>query len=163
MTNLTKFPKNKEKLDHSMCVNNLIQRYNAWVNQKQMHPIWLQLKDQEMQSKYDLWLHNYIQWFIKFAFIYNCAYLVIALILNFDKSFSKQVLFIVHLGSLTASLLLAWLVSKLKLCLIDYAFAIIVGVRCIETFLVLHLIEAKTPGFEMIDKKDLVDSIVIIA
>ena len=60
-------------------------------------------------------------------------------------------------------MLIAWLVSKIKLALIDYAVVFVIGVRCIETFIVLHLIKAKTPGFEMFDKKDLADSISFIA
>ena len=145
-----------------MCVNNLIQRYNAWVNQKHMHPIWLQLKDQEMQSKYDLWLRNYFQWLVKMAFFSHLAYFVGGLILNYDKSFSEQTLFIMHLGSFTASQLVAWLISLWKLTLIDYSVIICAFVRCFETLLVLHLIEAKSPGFESIEKKDLADSIMII-
>ena len=145
-----------------MCVNNLKQRYNAWVNQKQMHPIWLQLKDQEMQSKYDLWLHNYIQWLVKMAFFGHLAYFVGGLIINYDKSFSEQTLFIIHVGSFTASLLIAWLISLFKLPLIDYCVIICIFVRCTETLLVLHLIEAKSPGFESLEKKDLADSIMIM-
>ena len=110
-----------------------------------------------------MWLRNYIQWLVKIAFFIHIAYFAVSLLFNYDKSFNKQALFIMHLGSLTASLLIGWLASKFKLALIDYVVMIVVGVRCIEIFIVLHLIEAKTPGFETTDKKDLADSLLFIA
>ena len=51
--------------------------------------------------------------------------------------------------------MLAVLLIKLRLSLVNYALFIIVGVRCIGVFLIMHLIDVSAPGFELIEKKDL--------
>ena len=68
-----------------------------------------------------------------------------------------------HSGSISVSLIIVCLLIKLKLSLVDYALVCFIGVRCMETFLVLHLIETNAPGFDLIDKKELSDSIPFIA
>ena len=68
-----------------------------------------------------------------------------------------------HFGSLSGSMLIALLFIKLKPKLADYVMFFILAVRCMETFLVFHLIDAKAPGFTLIDKKELADAILFIA
>ena len=68
-----------------------------------------------------------------------------------------------HFGSLLGSMLIALLAMKLKLKLADYVMFFILAVRCMETFLVFHLIDAKAPGFTLIDKKELADAVTFLA
>ena len=84
-------------------------------------------------------------------------------LLNIEKSFSEQALNIMHYASLSVSLLLSVLFIRLKLRLADYALFFIMAVRCIEVFLIMHLIDVSAPGFQLIDKKDLSDAIPFIA
>lgn len=93
--------------------------------------------------------------------IIHLIYLVLGL--DFNKSFSEQALFICHIGSLSASFTIVALVSKIRLSFIDYTSLFIIIVRIIETFLILHLIEQHSPGFTLIDKKELSDSIQFVA
>jgi len=83
--------------------------------------------------------------------------------MNYDTSFNEQALFIMHSGSVSVNLIVVCILIKIKLRLVDFALVCIIGVRCIETFLVLHLIEINAPGFDLIDKKELSDSIPFIA
>ena len=42
-----------------MCDTNLKQRYQAWSSQE-INPMWLELKDRELQNKYNLWARNHV-------------------------------------------------------------------------------------------------------
>ena len=72
-----------------------------------------------------------------------------------QKEFNEQALFLMNDGSLTVSLLLAVLLVKLKLSLVDYVHFSILAVRVSVIFLVMHLIDVSASGFELIKHKDL--------
>ena len=93
----------------------------------------------------------------------NWIYGLVVFVLNTQTPFNEQALFLMHIGSLIASLSLHCLLMKINVAFAEYTILFIVGVRCIETFLVMHLIDQKTPGFELIDRKELVDAIPFIA
>ncbi len=46
-----------------------------------------------------------------------------------------------HMGSLVASLTVHVLLMKLNLAFADYAILFHVGIRCIETLVVMHLVD----------------------
>ena len=66
-----------------MCKRGLIRRYNHWISQQKIHPIWLELKEKEVQSKYDVWLRIHLQKMCIFACVAHWVYLVVSLGLNF--------------------------------------------------------------------------------
>ena len=59
--------------------------------------------------------------------------------------------------------MLSVLLVRLKLSLVDYALFFFLAVRVLETFLVIHLIDVSTSGFELIERKDLFDVLFFIA
>ena len=44
---------------------NLVKRYSLWIEQEPCHPIWLILKDKELQQKYNTWLYNQVYHYSK--------------------------------------------------------------------------------------------------
>ena len=68
-------------------------------------------------------------WFVVIAFT----------ALNYSQEFSTQALFTVHLWSVAVSLTIICLISKFKKALLDYTLVLILTVRCIETFILMHL------------------------
>ena len=72
-----------------------------------------------------------------------------------QKEFNEQALFLMNDGSLTVSLLLAVLLVKLKLSLVDFVHFSILAVRVSVIFLVMHLIDVSASGFELNKHKDL--------
>ena len=93
------------------------------------------------------------------AWIYFLGYLT----LNHASSFSKNALVISHFGSFCVSFTIICAISKFKKSLIDYTLVWILTLRCIETFILLHLVQNKAAGFELIDLKELSDAIPMIA
>ena len=91
------------------------------------------------------------------------VWFLIGLILYEGKPFNEQVLFIAQAGSLAVTLILLCIADKLNLSAVNYFYISIVGVRVAVTFLLLYLIQSDTQGFELIDPKNLHDSIPIIA
>ena len=146
-----------------MCVTNLKERYQAWMKSQKIHPIWLELKDREVQSKYDLEIHNHVFKMVKIVTGFQLVYMTCARLFNIREGFSNQALYIINYGTLAASLILTVLLIRLKLSLVNYALFLLLAVRCIGVFLVMHLIDASAPGFELIDKKDLSTAIPFIA
>ncbi len=72
-------------------------------------------------------------------------------------------LLIMNHGSLTVSLTILALLAQYRLATMDYCTLFVIGVRIVETFLVLYFIESEVPGFDLIDKKELHDGIPFIA
>ena len=72
-------------------------------------------------------------------------------------------LVIFHDGSFFVSLTIILIVSKFKKALINYILVLLLTVRCIETFALLHLVQNKADGFELIDLKELPDAIPSMA
>ena len=60
-------------------------------------------------------------------------------------------------------MLIATLLVKLKRKLADYGLLFIMVIRCMETSLVLYLINASAPGFTLVDKKELADGLFFVA
>lgn len=56
-----------------------------------------------------------------------------------------------------------WLSIRINLAFCDYITLFMVSVRIAITFLVLHWIESETQGFDLIDKKEMNDSIPLVA
>ena len=146
-----------------MCFAKIKRRYNVWVSQKPMHPIWLEHKDKDIQTKYDLWMRHHLYNLIFVGNIVHWVYLVLGLAFNWGKSFSEQAIFICHIGSVCASLTIFLLLVKLRLSLIDYSMFYMMAVRITETFLILYFIEEGVSGFELVDKKEIYDAISFIA
>ena len=61
------------------------------------------------------------------------------------------------------SLTIICLVGKFKKAILDYALVLLLTVRVIEKFILLHLVQNKVAGFELIDLKELSNSIPNIA
>ena len=57
------------------------------------------------------------------------------------------------MGSLCVTFLALSIAIKIKMAACNFSLFLIVGVRIVTTFLVLHFIESKTAGFELIDRK----------
>ena len=66
-------------------------------------------------------------------------------------------------GSLTVSLTIVVLISKFRLAFIDYGMLSIVSIRVAVTFLILYFIDSEMTGFDLIDKKQLNNSIPSVA
>ena len=60
--------------------------------------------------------------------------------LNYSQPFNKQAHLIVHIGSLAVSLTIICLIGKFKKAILDYTLVLILTVRCIETFILMHLV-----------------------
>ena len=146
-----------------MCVTNPRKRYQAWMNSQKIHPIWLDLKDRELQSKYDLWARHHVYKMLTILTAVQFGFSIFAALSNHEKEFNEQALLLLHFGSLLGSMLLALLLIKLKLKFADYAMFFILAVRCMETFLVFYLIDASAPGFTLVDKKELADAVFYVA
>ena len=146
-----------------MCVTNLKKRYQAWIKSRKFHPIWLELKDREVQSKFDIKIRNHVFKMIKIAAIMQLGYGTFLRLVYIQKDFSEQAFFIVQYGELSASIVITMLLIRLKLSLVDYALFFLLAMRCIRIFIVMHLIDVSAEGFESIDKKDLSDAIPFIA
>ena len=86
-------------------------------------------------------------------------YLVLGLIYNIGKSFSEQALFIFHMVSVTACMIIIVVCARINLRSINFAMLFIMIGRITETFVVLYMVDKKAPGFELIDRKELSDSI----
>ena len=100
---------------------------------------------------------------IKFICIAHWIHCILTLMINYKKSFREQALFTMHHGSLTISLTICVLLGKCRLALTDYTTLIVTGTRVAETFLVLYFIDSEMPGFDLVDKKELNDSIPSVA
>ena len=125
-----------------MCVTNLKKRYQAWMKSQKVHPIWLELKDRELQSRYDLWARNHVYKMLKIVTAVQFGFSIFTALSNYEKEFNEQALLLMHFGSLMGAILLALLLIKLKLKFADYAMFFILVVRCMETYLVFYLIDA---------------------
>ena len=79
--------------------------------------------------------------------------------LNFGKSFNEQAQLILEYGSVTASLTITLILSKIRLNVMGYAMLILMTVRIAVTLLELHFITQNFSGFELIDKKSMSDII----
>ena len=64
-----------------------------------------------------------------------------------------------QIGSLTASLTILSLAMKVNLVFADFIALFLLSVRIAITFLIFHLIESGTQGFDRIDLKEMNDSI----
>ena len=146
-----------------MCLTTLKNKYDLWIDSKPMHPVWLELKEKEVQDKFDVMIRIHVYKICKFVCIVHWIYLVFGLGLNYGKEFEDQALFIFHIGSLSASLTVLILLAKIRLSILNYAGVFIIVVRVIETFGILHKIEQGAPGFGSVDKKELSDSIQFVA
>ena len=67
------------------------------------------------------------------------------------------------MGSLTASLTILTLAMKVNLIFTDFITLFLLSVRIAITFLIFHLIESGTQGFDLIDPKEMNDSISFVA
>lgn len=75
----------------------------------------------------------------------------------------EKVLFLVQAGSQAASFMLLTLATKINQAAAQYGFIVVVGVRIVVTILMLHWIATDVQGFELIDPKQMQDSIRSIA
>ena len=106
---------------------------------------------------------------MKIAFaimIYSILVLIVNIarvIRDYEKSFSDQALYIVQTGSFVATLLLLWIATKVNLAFTDYCTLALISVRATTTFVLLHLIESGAEGFQLIDRKELNDSIPFVS
>lgn len=146
-----------------MSLSKLKNHYNRWLDQFEIHPIWLSVKDKENDKKYMDEIRRQVQRLVHFICIMHWIHCTLISMLSYKKSFSELALFIMHHGSLTVSLTIIALLGKIRLAFMDYACLFVMIVRIVETFLILYFIDSKTPGFDLIDKKELNDSIVMIA
>ena len=96
---------------------------------------------------------------LKVVVAFQVGYMTCVRLFNIPKGFNEQALEIVHYGSVSVSLLLTVLMVRLKLSLVNYALFFLLAVRCAGVFVIMHLIDTSTPGFELIDKKVLPDAI----
>ena len=82
---------------------------------------------------------------------------------SYNKSFREQASYITSLGSSVLALTFLWLAIKVNLAFTHYITLVMLSVRIIRTFVVLHLIESGAEGFDLIDKKEMDSSIPMIA
>ena len=130
---------------------------------QQIHPIWLQLKEKETQERFDSWLRKKIYFGIMVITILASISFVIKGIQDREKPFNQKALYTIQTGSQTLTLLILWLGMKVNLAFTDYITFTLIGVRIISTFALLHLIKSGTPGFELIDRKEINDSIPFVS
>ena len=137
--------------------------YDLWLDQFEIHPIWLSVKDAENDKKHMDEIRKQVQREVNFICIVHWIHCIFITMTSYQKSFNELALFIMNHGSLTVSLTILALLGRFRLSIIDYGTLFVVSVRIVETFLVLYFIESETPGFDLIDKKELNDSIPFIA
>ena len=111
-----------------MYVTNLKKRYQAWMESHKIHPIWLYLKDRELQSKYDVWARNHVFKMLMIVTAIQLGFSIFTALSNYEKEFNEQALLLMHMGILLVSMLLALLLIKLKLKLADYAMFLVLTV-----------------------------------
>ena len=88
---------------------------------------------------------------------------IIYMALSFSQTLSKYLLNLINYGSFAVSVSIICLIGKFRKAFLDYALVFMLTVRCISTFIILHLIQNKVSGFELIDLKDLSIAIPIVA
>ena len=146
-----------------MNLSKLKNHYNLWLDQFEIHPLWLSVKDAENEKKYMDEIRRQVQRLMNFICIVHWIHCILYSMINYKKSFSELALVILHHGSLTASLTMVVLLGKCRLALIDYTTLLVTSIRVMETFLVLYFIDSEMPGFDLVDKKELNDSIPSVA
>ena len=108
-------------------------------------------------------MRNHVFKMLKIMTVVLLGWMTCVRLFNIRKGFSEQALYITNYASLSVSLMLTVLLIRLKLSLVDYALFIILAVRCVTVFLIMHLIDVSAPGFELIEKKDLNLAIPFVA
>ncbi len=146
-----------------MCVSKWKKHYDLWLDQFEIHPIWLSVKDVENGKKHMDVVRKQVQRLLNFYCILLWVHFLGVLLMNYDKYFSELAFHLMHTGSLLLSISIIAILSKFKLAVIDYTTLFVVSIRIISTFLVLNQVESKMPGFDLIDKKELNFTIPFIA
>ena len=103
-----------------MCIQRLRKRYNTWVNQHEIHPIWLSLKDSKMQAKYTKELRTHILKIMKIVTAFAVVFVIISLIQNSDKTSEEQIQGLLRFTPLIPVLTFTFLAIKWKPVLADY-------------------------------------------
>ena len=123
-----------------MCIQRLQKRYNAWINEHEIHPIWLRLKDSQMQEKYTKELHIYAFKIIKIACVIVWLFSIWTLIRNHDETSEEQIQTFSFLPSSLLSLTIMCLAIKWKLALVDYAMFVLLASRAVNSFVLVYLV-----------------------
>ena len=71
-------------------------RYQTWIKSQKIHPLWLELKDRELQSKFDLLIRTHVFTIIKIVTAMFLVYSAFERLLNMHKEFNEQALDIVN-------------------------------------------------------------------
>ena len=128
-----------------------------------IHPIWLDVEDKEIQSRFEHWARQNLSTSILIGCIIQSIWFIAPVIMKAKKPFNEQALFIIQAGSLAATFAAITLAIKINQKVVEFSFMALVGVRIAVTFLVLHLIATEVEGFELIDPKQMQDSILSLA
>ena len=100
---------------------------------------------------------------LKILCIIGWTSVIIYMALSFSQTLSKYVLNLINYGSFAVSVSIISLIGKFRKAFLDYSLVLLLTVRCISTFIILHLVQNKVSGFELVDLKDLSIAIPIIA
>ena len=101
-----------------------------------------------------------IQARLKKVVIIGWVYFPLMMLLNLED-ISEQALPIMQFGTMSVYATIIWLVSKVRLWVVDVYTLSILLFRCIITYLLFKFALEKQPGFEHIDIKQLQDSVVL--
>ena len=100
---------------------------------------------------------------MKVACAFSWTYFLINVAFTDPKAFDKKVDFVVYYGSLEVTLTIICLVAKFKRAIVDYALVLLLSVRCISTFVLIHQLQDGVTGFEKINLKEQTHAIPSLA
>ena len=66
-----------------MCLKSTRKQYRKWVDEQQMHPFWLELKDKAIQRRYEESLRIEVAKYVKVGCIIHLIYTLLTLVINF--------------------------------------------------------------------------------
>ena len=72
-----------------MCCTRVSKRYNAWVDKHEIHPLWLRLKDKELEEKVANQLRTQVFMYVKIVLVLTIVHGVITLMANMENTLAE--------------------------------------------------------------------------
>ena len=100
---------------------------------------------------------------LKISCAFGWIFFIINVAFNEPNEFGKKLDFVMHFGSSAVSLSIICLIAKFKRAIVDYTLVLLLTVRYISTFVLLHQLQDGVTGFEQIDLKEQTHAIPTLA
>jgi len=136
-------------------------RCRAWLNQP-VHPLWLRIKDKELMNEFNKTKRAGVAKAWTYCAGMHWIYAVIFVLMRFG-SMEAQGLFFLQFMSITVSLTIVTVMSKLIPASMDFTCMFLIGVRIVITIMLFNLVDSDSLTFKSIDRKALHDSLTFIA